>query len=362
MTIATGQITIIDYNDALTLTGFISSNHPKTQQYNPDNASYNPDWSSVNLVLTPSLFKLGSSTDIITNVAVTSIKWFEASAPSTQLVTNTDYTVGTTGAKALTVKTNKLAGLPSKDWICEVTYHDPTTNLDLLYKLVISFNRVVNGGGIADAVAWCPNGNIFKNGTPATIITKADLWRGSVVDTSLVTYQWYKQDPSITSGSGSLYDAGAGAGWRKLTDLASTYTGCTTASMTVYPAGVTNYAVFKIQIKDTDPASNTYNQYFYDTLTIIDQSDPIQVSVTSSGGDVFKNGVGSTVLTAKLFQAGAEIDATGTTYAYKWYQYDQNSVLNPNFGGAGIAFKTGKTLAVGDADVTVKATFMVEIS
>ena len=39
MSRAQGQFTIIDYNDALTLTGYIGSNHPKTQMYNPATAA-----------------------------------------------------------------------------------------------------------------------------------------------------------------------------------------------------------------------------------------------------------------------------------------------------------------------------------
>ena len=35
MSKAQGQFTIIDYNDALTLTGYIGSNLAKTQMYNP---------------------------------------------------------------------------------------------------------------------------------------------------------------------------------------------------------------------------------------------------------------------------------------------------------------------------------------
>ena len=66
MSRAQGQFTIIDYNDALTLTGYIGSNHPKTQMYNPDNASYTPNWASTNLVLTPSLYVIGTTTDQIT--------------------------------------------------------------------------------------------------------------------------------------------------------------------------------------------------------------------------------------------------------------------------------------------------------
>lgn len=70
MSKAQGQFTIIDYNDALTLTGYIGSNHPKTQMFNPDNSTYNPDWSKNNLVLTPSLYVIGTTTDQITSSAV----------------------------------------------------------------------------------------------------------------------------------------------------------------------------------------------------------------------------------------------------------------------------------------------------
>lgn len=372
MAIATGQFTIIDYNDAVTLTGFVGSNHPKTQQYNPDNGVYAPSWDTAstpagtNLVLTPSLYKLGSGSDIISSADVQSIQWYEVKNGATTAIngSTTNYTASAVGGKTpitLTVKKNVMAGITGIDYICEVVYKDPTTNLNLTYKTSIAFNRVVNGGGIADAVAWCPDGNVFKNGTVGTIKAECDLWRGSVVDTTSVTYQWYLQDPSITSGSGALYDAGAGAGWRKLTDTANMVTGVTSRAITVYDAYVANYAVFKCQIKDTDSTSNTYNQYFYDTVSIVDQSDVIQVTILSSGGDIFKNGVGSTVLTAKVFRAGADITANYVAGDFKWYRYDKDGVLDANFGGAGISYKTGLTLAVGDADVTVKGTFVVEV-
>ena len=196
----------------------------------------------------------------------------------------------------------------------------------------------------------------FKNDSIATIKAHCDLWRGSLIDDTLVTYQWYKQDSTVST------DQGAGVGWRKL-DGTTNYgiTGYTTNEITVPNSAVLNVAAFKCQIKDIDAASNTYNDYFYDTVTIVDQSDPVQVSVTSSGGDVFKNGVGSTTLTAKLFRAGEEIDSAGTTYAYKWYKYDKDSALVEDWGGTGIDYKTGKTLSVGSNDVDVKATFIVEV-
>lgn len=358
MAIATGQFTIIDYNDALTLTGFIGSNHPKTQIFNPDNGGYTPNWSATNLVLTPSLYKLGTTTDIITTAQVQLVEWFEvANGKETKIVANTTYSFSGAKSHILTVKSNVLSSVSAKDYNVIVTYRDETTNLDLQYKTGITFSKVTNGGGIVDAIAWAPDGNVFKNGTVESLIAECDLWRGSVVDTTLVTYQWYKQDASVTS------DQGGGVGWRKL-DSTTNYgvTGYTTRKITVPSGAVASFAVFKCIIKDTDSSSNSHNQAFSDSVSFIDNSDPYQVTITSSGGDIFKNGVGSTVLTAKVFQAGTEIDSNGTKFAYKWYKYDKNGALDVAFGGPGVNFKSGKTLAVGDSDVDVKGTFQVELN
>ena len=355
MALATGQFTIIDYNDALTLTGFIGSNHPKTQMYNPDNNTYNPNWASSNLVLTPSLYKLGTTADIITNSQVVSVKWYEGTS-TTAITSSGNYALSGAKSHILTVKANVLAGLAGKDYTCVVTFRDSSTGLNLTHKMGITFSRTVNGGGIVDAIATAPNGNVFKNGDVASLIAKVELWRGSTVDTTNVSYQWYMQDSAITT------DQGGGVGWKKLTDTSGKYTGTTSNTLTIFSEAVLNYAVFKVSVTDTDSASNTYNQKFWDTISFIDNSDPYQIQVTSTGGDVFKNGVGSTTLTARVFQAGNEIDSAGTKFTYKWYKYDKNGNLSANFGGSGVNYKTGKTLTVGDADVDTKATFTVELT
>jgi len=357
---ATGQITIIDYNDALTLSGFIGANKQKTQMFNPDNNSYNPDWSvSPFMVLTPSLFKLGNGNNIITDPTesanIVSLDWYDITNGIETLITASGtYVILATGARTLTIKTNILAGLPGKEIMCKIVYKDPSTLLNLIYKTSISLSRVVNGGGITDAIVWAPEGNVFKNSAIATLPLKSELWRGSTIDITAVTYQWYKQDASVTT------DQGGGVGWFKLTN-ANGYAGVTTNTLTVPVGGVDSYASYKCIIKDTDSASNTYNQSFMDVISIIDNTDPYQVVVTSTGGDVFKNGVGSTTLTAKVYQGGIEIDSAGMTFTYKWYKYNKDGTLVTGWGGTGINFKTGKTLAVGDADVEVKATFMIEI-
>ena len=99
--------------------------------------------------------------------------------------------------------------------------------------------------------------------------------------------------------------------------------------------------------------------FFQDVATFIDNSDPIQVVITSTGGDVFKNGEGSTVLTAVCYQAGAEIDAGGSG-TYTWTKYNKDSAVDTSWGTSGS--KTGKTLSVSNSDVTTKATFMCVVT
>lgn len=358
MSKAQGQFTIIDYNDALTLTGYIGSSLAKTQMYNPDNGTYSPDWSKTNLVLTPSLYVIGTTTDQITTAAVTSVQWFVGSS-TTAITSAGNYALSGAKNHILTVKSNVMAGQPGIDYRCVITYKDASTGLSITHPLTISFSRVVNGSGITDLLVSTPNGNVFKNSEVATLTAKAELWRGSTVDTTNVTYKWAVMDSTVTATTSSGYDAAFGTGWRKLSDTTGMYTGTTTATITVYAAAVNSYAVFRCVATDSDSASATYNSTFSDVATFIDNSDPLQIVVTSTGGDVFKNGQGSTVLTAVCYQAGMEIDAEGKG-TYTWTKYNKDGAIDTAWGTSGS--KTGKTLSVGTEDVDTKATFMVVVT
>ena len=358
MSKAQGQFTIVDYNDALTLTGYIGSNLAKTQMYNPDNDTYSPNWASTNVVLTPSLYVIGTTTDQITSAAVTSVKWYVGSS-STAITSSGNYALSGTKSHILTIKGNVMAGLPGIDYRCVVTYKDSSTGLSITHPLTISFSRVVNGSGITDLLVTTPTGNVFKNNEVATLTAKAELWRGSIVDITNVAYKWAIMDSSVTSSSSSGYDAAFGTGWRKLSDTTGMYTGTTTSTITIYAAAVDSYAVFRCVATDSDSSSNTYNSKFTDVATFIDNSDPIQVVITSTGGDVFKNGQGSTVLTAVVYQAGTEIDSEGKG-TYTWTKYNKDGAIDTSWGTSGS--KSGKTLSVSNTDVNTKATFMVTVT
>src|SRR5574344_1320115 len=249
MSKAQGQFTIIDYNDALTLPGYIGSSLAKTQMFNPDNGTYNPNWASTNLVLTPSLYVIGTTTDQIASSSVTSVKWYVGSS-STAITTAGNYALSGTKNHILTVKANVMAGLAGIDYKCVITYKDSATGLSIDHPLSISFSRVVNGGGIVDLLVTTPSGNVFKNSEVTTLTAKAELWRGSTVDTTNVTYKWAIMDSSVTSSSSPGYDADFGVGWRKLTDTTGKYTGTTTATLTIYASAVDSYAVFRCVATD----------------------------------------------------------------------------------------------------------------
>lgn len=353
--ICTSDYTISDFNDAISLSGYIGSNLAHTQIFSPDNGGYTPDWSTTNLVLTPQLYVTSTTTDVIATAAVTSVTWYANSETSgNKITTGGDYALSGTKNHILTVKNNVLNGVNQIKFICVIMYHDSTTDLDLTHKMDVTFTLVSSGSGIVDAICIAEEGNIFKNGDIASLKASCDLWRGSTVDTTNVTYQWYIMDSSVTT------DEGAGKGWKKLTNTTGLYTGVTTNELTVYPDAVPNVATFKCVITDTEAGAN--NAKYYDTITFTDLSDPIQCTIVSSGGDTFVNSQGSTVLTARLFQAGQEIDTTSPyIYSYKWYKYDKNATLVTDWGGSGVDYKTGKNLKVSSSDVDAKATFRVEV-
>lgn len=354
MAIAMGSFSITDFNDAISLSGFIGSNLSKYQIFNPDTGTYSPNYATTNLVLTPELYVTSTTANVITSAEVQSVKWYQGTS-TTPIANGGNYAISGAKNHILTIKANIMAGVDGVDFTCVITYKDSSTGLTLTHKENISFTRVSSGGGVACAIATTDQGNVFKNNTIQTLTATCVLWRGSTVDETQVSYQWYQQDSSVTTSQGG------GVGWKKLTNTANMYSGVTTKTITVYADAVIGVGNFKCIIKDTDSTSNSYNQEFIDVVSFTDLSDPIQVTVESTGGDTFVNGQGSSVLTARLFQAGAEIDTAGTKYTYKWYKYDKSGNLVTGFGGSGINFKTGKTLNVGSSDVDVKATFKIEI-
>ncbi|EQB34782.1 hypothetical protein M948_20575 [Virgibacillus sp. CM-4] len=78
-------------------------------------------------------------------------------------------------------------------------------------------------------------------------------------------------------------------------------------------------------------------------------------TVESSAGNTFKNGEGSTELTATVFLSGTEVDKDGSNYTYIWNKYDKRGIPVSNWN------KNGKTITVTADEIDEKASFSVDI-
>jgi hypothetical protein len=184
-----------------------------------------------------------------------------------------------------------------------------------------------------------------------SIKAKAELTRGSIIDTTNVTYQWYKKDTSIST------DQGGGIGWLKLIST-SPETGYNTDTLTIPSSAINIFEVYKCIIKDTQTDSITYNTSFESMVSVTNSVLPIEVRVEVDGR-VILNGQGQKAIRARLYQGGKEIDTEGTLYTYRWYRWLENATKDTSWNTTG--YKAGKNIVITDADVDTKATFTVEV-
>ena len=113
-----------------------------------------------------------------------------------------------------------------------------------------------------------------------TLPIEAKLYNGNTLQTSGVTYKWYK----YTNGS--------------YTQIS----GQTSDTLNVAGSDVDGYASYRC---DATYSSKTYTQYY----SMIDKTDPLQVSVHSSIGTQIVNKQGNGALYVKVTRNGQEVDA-----------------------------------------------------
>lgn len=206
-----------------------------------------------------------------------------------------------------------------------------STTLKINWSKVNTGATGATGAAGADAIVfsiYAPSGTVFQNGS-GTLTIQTAAYKGATAITSGATYAWAK----YASGS-----------W-------TTISGQTDSSLSVDGSTVNGLASYRCTM--------TYNSKTYtDVITLTDKTDNYQATIDSTGGDVFKNTVGTSTLTCRLFQNGEEVDAEGTEHTYTWYRWDKDG----NALDDGEAFATGKSINVDGDDVDVKTTFVCEVT
>lgn len=93
--------------------------------------------------------------------------------------------------------------------------------------------------------------------------------------------------------------------------------------------------------------------------TLINLVEPIELQVRASNGNVFKNGVVSTSLTATLWRGDKEIDKDGTEFSYVWKKVNSDETPDEHWNQS--HSYSQKSIRITNADVFRRATFLCEI-
>lgn len=415
--IMNGQVTILDQLDTTAISATMESNKSLTQLYNTEDNKLNPDWSiSPYLVLTPGLWAGDTEDNLLISQKdhIKDVKWTKNGLlieNSATHVIGEDFT--------LTIKTNELTLNPNIRYAISGVYIDPLTEGETPFYASLSFVRVETSGVTIQAIMTYPLGSIFKNDDISYLKAHCDMWRGSYIDNTDVSYKWFIEKPGVfppknttaeaKSGSNVLtltntigmvrgseirlfgstyrvasvnsdtqialqseltndvpigtnivnpyYDSDGGEGWALITNE-NTFggiSGYTTNEITIPEGAVVNYATFKCVIRDLDSKSITYNDTVYATASFLDQQDPLQIFFDTPEGTIFKNSQGTITITAEVWRNGEELDLDGSRWIYDWIQYDQNGLVVPTFN------RINKTIMIVPDNVYQKSNFEVRL-
>ncbi|MGL4936752.1 hypothetical protein [Shewanella sp.] len=332
--VSTGQFTLVDQNDAKPIMGFISAAGSTQQVYTFSNgaASFLPNWASTPLVLTAKIFVGG--VDVSSDGAISGRQW-SSTFNGTDLGTGATYSRNTNFTTPDTTASQVI--------YFRAVYTDPVTGIASRIDMSILLGVVKTG---IEAVFVEISGlDVIKQADAATknvAYIKAVLNRAGTIDGDNLQYRWYSvssagvethlfgtqpnfgvKSTAIVAaptalpaevGNGSFTTAGAtaAAAWTTAGSPGSN-------TLVVSENAVTNYQLFKVEIRDSSDSAKIYSSYF----TLYDVTDPYLVQVASSAGDRLLNGVGSSALTPQVFKNGGLLGSL-TGWTFDWYFFDKN--------------------------------------
>lgn len=219
-TLARGSITIIDYNDAASISSLIESNKPLTVIYT--NAARSSEWTeSLPLILNPVVFVSstgGSAENQAKNLK--NMQWFYqrsggSSDAWTEITvedgkcTDTRFTIPQSGdvKNRLEVRCDGKTGVAPllDDAHSTVSFKysgDYEDGNGMITKVggAITFSMIKSGTDKAVSVLYTPDGNVFMKSPAGDTPDKTaviEMWKGSVVDFADVDFRWYLQKDGI---------------------------------------------------------------------------------------------------------------------------------------------------------------------
>lgn len=179
---AVGQITIIDFNDAISLSGFITSNVGQSVITNTSLETFTPDFSTTHAVLTPHVFLSNrADVDIMESLkGVKEVVWLkqtnEMDAPSS--LDAYEVPAGLTNHSRLIIENNPFSDtVTSVTYSLKVTYEDEASHISYMVALFFTFSLLTQGekgeaGASAEAIIEYA---LVKDGEPASSATWSEI-------------------------------------------------------------------------------------------------------------------------------------------------------------------------------------------
>lgn len=338
--VSTGQLTIVDQNDAKPITALISASRALQQAYSKDNGVelYTPNWSTSTVVLTANVFVGG--VNVANDPACTGHTW------------STSFNGASVGS---TVSFTRNTNIPVADgavtYYYRCIYTDPVTSVQTRIDAQVTLS-VVQTGTNAVFVQITGTDVIKKaEGTTKNVaVMMAELVRSSGYDADNLQYRWYsistagvatklhsavagvanygvKSTPLASAPTATAADLGAA----KFTAAGITTAGVTTSEADWCTAGspgfntlvigegaVNNTQLFQVEIRDTAEGAVASRPIYTTYFTISDVSDPYTCEVIAEAGDRLLNGTGSTGTTIKVYRGATEISSY-SGWSFDWY-------------------------------------------
>jgi len=347
-TVSTGQLTIVDQNDAKPIMAIVTANKPPQQVYSKDNGAelFAPNWTSDPITLTASVFVGG--VNVVNTSAVTGKKW-GTTFGGNELGTATTYTRNTNFTSP-----NSQA---SETYYFSCTYTDPATSIASRVDCQITLSVVKIGTNAVYVQTY--GQNVIEesdSGTKNAVAIRAELIRSSGPDTDNLQYRWFRilsngtaeklyngvsgaNDYAVsntalgsspvpvtligTAGSTSFTNAGMTTSSAGATDADWSVTTTQYNTLTISERAVTNSQLFKVEIRDAAEPDDATAPVYVGYFTVTDVTDPYRTDILSSGGDKLLNGTGSSDLTPKVWNGSAEISSY-TGWTFDWFIKDKD--------------------------------------
>lgn len=392
--VASGQLTVVDQNDAKPITAALSVAPSAQQTWTMDDSTavYTPDFTTANgntgVRITPKVYVggVGGSTEVtgqLTNRKFTLVEGGTAITGTAALVSsNADvaaafvsgagltFTVVHDGSgSSLLIKSNMLPAVANQMVYFEGDYTDVTTGLTVKVYATVALSVVKTG---TNAVYILTSGkDAFKKSTGATKLAtaiKANLVRPGGIDVSGLEFRWFEGNgatqisTSSTAGMYALKNVAEGTqpvgaladlstpnlpapgGWTSLAGGGNT--------LVIHENAVVDVAVFRVEIRDTANSAVIWQEFF----KVSDQSDPYSLRLISSTGDKLNNGVGTTSITPEVYHGGTEVTVL-TGWEFVWTPYDRSGNRVAFIDASRTAYGAGRDITAHTTGVSATITY-----